>query len=62
MQLLFETVNKMIYLFYLPKGLMEKIIGITDFGQMEPIFKALFSEAKEMDSFVKFLLKKEKRL
>lgn len=59
LQDLFEALNKMIYFFYVPKGLMEKIIGVTELGQMEPIFRGLFSESQEMDRFANYLLTKE---
>lgn len=56
---LYQVFNKLIYIFYIPKSLMEKIIGVTEIGQMEPVFKAIFSEAQEMDNFVNYLTNKE---
>lgn len=57
---LYQNFNNLKYCIYVPKSLMEKIIGVTELGQMEPVFKALFSEAQEMDSFANYLSNKEK--
>jgi len=60
LQELFHVYNKMKHCIYVPKSLMEKIKGVSEFGQMEPVLKKLYNEAYEMDSFVNFLISKGK--
>jgi biotin operon repressor len=48
-------VEKMIYFFYFPKKLVEKVIGLTMIGQMEPVLKGIFKEASGIDRFTEYL-------
>lgn len=52
--------DKLNYCFYVPKTLMEKIIGVSEFGQMAAGYDRIISEAQELDNIVDFVVSKEK--
>ena len=55
----YSFLKKLPYLFLVPVGLMKKIKGVSELGQMEETFKVLIQEAQEMDRFAEFLSKRE---
>jgi hypothetical protein len=52
--------DKLNYCFYVPKTLMEKIIGVSEFGQMAAGYDRIIAEAQELDNIVDFVVSKKK--
>jgi len=59
---LYLIVKESLFLFFIPKNLMEKIRGISLIGRMDIIFSSLYSEVKNEDTFTNYILSKIKNL
>ena len=59
---LYEVVKDTLFLFFIPRNLMEKIRGISVIGRMDIIFNSLYGEVKNIDTFTKYVLSKIRSL
>ena len=59
---LYHIVKESLFLFFIPKSLMEKIHGISLIGRIDKIFSSLYSEVKNADTFNSYILSKIKNL
>jgi hypothetical protein len=55
---LYEVLKDTLFLFFIPRNLMEKIRGISVMGRMDIIFSSLYGEVKNVDIFTKYVLSK----
>ena len=55
---LYEALKDTLFLFFIPRNLMEKIRGISVIGRMDIIFSSLYGEVKNVDIFTKYVLSK----
>jgi hypothetical protein len=55
---LYEVLKDTLFLFFIPKNLMEKMRGISVIGRMDIIFSSLYGEVKDVDIFTKYVLSK----
>ena len=61
-QKLYLIVKESLFLFFIPKNLMEKIRGISIIGRMDIIFNSLYSDVKDVDIFTNYILSKIKNI
>jgi hypothetical protein len=55
---LYKALKDTLFLFFIPRNLMEKIRGISVIGRMDIIFSSLYGEVKNIDIFTKYVLSK----
>ena len=55
---LHKVLKDTLFLFFIPRNLMEKIRGISVIGRMDIIFSSLYGEVKNIDVFTKYVLSK----
>jgi hypothetical protein len=55
---LYEALKDTLFLFFIPRNLMEKIRGISVIGRMDIIFSSLYGEVKNIDVFTEYVLSK----
>jgi len=55
---LHKVLKDTLFLFFIPRNLMEKIRGISVIGRMDIIFSSLYGEVKDIDIFTKYVLSK----
>ncbi len=55
---LYEALKDTLFLFFIPRNLMEKIRGISVLGRMDIIFRSLYGEVKNVDIFTEYVLSK----
>jgi hypothetical protein len=55
---LYKALKDTLFLFFIPRNLMEKIRGISVIGRMDIIFSSLYGEVKNVDIFTKYVLSK----
>ncbi|MCK4347246.1 MAG: hypothetical protein KAW47_01385 [Thermoplasmatales archaeon] len=55
---LYEALKDTLFLFFIPRNLMEKIRGISVLGRMDIIFSSLYGEVKNVDIFTEYVLSK----
>jgi len=59
---LYKALKETLFLFFIPRNLMEKIRGISVIGRMDIIFSSLYGEVKDIDIFTEYVLSKIKSL
>ncbi len=55
---LYKALKDTLFLFFIPRNLMEKIRGISVIGRMGIIFSSLYGEVKNIDVFTEYVLSK----
>ena len=55
---LYKALKDTLFLFFIPRNLMEKIRGISVIGGMDIIFSSLYGEVKDIDVFTEYVLSK----
>jgi len=55
---LYKALKDTLFLFFIPRNLMEKIRGISVIGRMDIIFSSLYGEVKNIDVFTEYVLTK----
>lgn len=55
---LYKALKDTLFLFFIPRNLMEKIRGMSVIGRMDIIFSSLYGEVKNVDIFTKYVLSK----
>ena len=55
---LYKALKDTLFLFFIPRNLMEKIRGISVIGRMSIIFSSLYGEVKNIDVFTEYVLTK----
>jgi hypothetical protein len=55
---LYKALKDTLFLFFIPRNLMEKIRGISVIGRIDIIFSSLYGEVKNIDVFTEYVLSK----